>query len=181
MLMDYLPLFYTQNHTMTQLQSILDDEVDLTKDKLVATIDNCFIKTSSELLSRWEAILGLDSDITKSDSFRRERIKAKVLGAGTTTKQMIEETARAYSNGEVEVIEDNENYHFIIKFVGTVGMPPNMRDLTKTLEEIKPAHLNYTYEYIFNTYKELMPYTHGYLKQFTYQQLKESDLSGINT
>jgi uncharacterized protein YmfQ (DUF2313 family) len=179
--MDYLPLFYAQNHTMTQLQSILDDEIDQTKDKLVASIDNCFIKTSSELLSRWEAILGLDSDITKSDSFRRERIKAKVLGVGTTTKQMIEETARAYSNGEVEVIEDNQNYHFIIKFVGTIGLPPNMDDLTQTLNEIRPAHLNFTYEYIYNTYKVLQPYTHRYLKQFTHKQLRESDLNGINS
>lgn len=37
----------------------------------------------------------------------------------------------------MEVIEDNANSRFVIRFVGTLGIPGNMADLKLTIEEIK--------------------------------------------
>ena len=52
---------------------------------------------------------------------------------------MIQNVSESYSNGTVEITEHPEKYTIDIKFVGTVGIPPNMDDLTATLREIMPS------------------------------------------
>lgn len=157
-LMTFLPPFYEDNASMEELQSILSNDINALASKFSETIDQCFVNTATSLLSRYEKIYGLQVDVSKSDEFRRERIRAKIRGTGTVTKQMIIDTARSYSNGEVEVIEDPVNYSFKIKFVGTRGIPANMADLTLTIEEIKPAHLSYTFEFTYITWNEFDVY-----------------------
>ncbi len=172
-LMELLPPYYSENVTMQQLQNIIGTEINKVADGLNKTISECFVNTVSDLLSRYEKIYGLEVDVSKNDEFRRERLRAKIRGTGTVTKQMIKDVAASYSNGEVEVIEDNENYRFVIKFVGTIGIPENMADLKLTIEEIKPAHLAYTFEYTYRTHGELKNYTHGTLSNYTHQTLRE--------
>lgn len=143
---------------MEALQGILSTDINTLAGKLDETIDECFINTASALLSRYEEIYGIQVDVNKSDEFRRERIRAKIRGIGTVTKQMIIDTASSFSNGEVEVVEDPANYSFKIKFVGVRGIPANMADLTLTIEEIKPAHLAFTFEYTYITWNEFDNY-----------------------
>lgn len=157
-LMELLPPYYNGNKTMEELQGILTEKINELANGLNETIDECFVNTASALLSRYEKIYGLQVDVTKSDEFRRERIRAKIRGIGTVTKQMIIDTAASYSNGEVEVIEDTANYKFIIKFVGVRGIPANMADLTLTINEIKPAHLAFEFEYTWITWDEFDRY-----------------------
>ena len=172
-LMEYLPEYYTGNQTMENLQGLLNGEINKLAGNLEETVDQCFIDTATFLLSRYEKVYGLTVDVTKSDEFRRERIRAKVRGTGTVTKQMIAEAARSYSNGEVAVIEDNENSSFVVKFIGTKGIPANMADLTLTIEEIKPAHLSFTFEYTYNTWKDILHMTWAEAGSFTWDQLRE--------
>jgi uncharacterized protein YmfQ (DUF2313 family) len=153
-LMELLPSYYSNNTTMKEAQSILSTNINTLATDVKETIDECFVNTASALLSRYETIYGLQVDVSKSDEFRRERIRAKIRGTGTVTKQMIVEAAKSYSNGEVEVIEDPANYSFKVKFVGTKGIPPNMADLTLTIEEIKPAHLAFSFEYTYLIWSE---------------------------
>lgn len=176
-LMDLLPDYYRGNMTMEELQGILTADINDLASALDETIDQCFVNTATNLLSRHEKIYGLQVDVSKSNEFRRERIRAKIRGIGTVTKQMIVNVAKSYSNGEVEVIEDPANYSFKVRFVGTVGIPANMADLTLTIEEIKPAHLSYTFEYTYNTNAVLAAYTHGALSTYTHGELRESDLN----
>lgn len=161
-LMEYLPDYYTGNQTMESLQGIISNNINKLAKDLEETVDQCFIDTATYLLSRYEKVYGLNVDVTKSNEFRRERIRAKVRGTGTVTKQMIAQVARSYSNGEVAVIENNANSSFVVKFVGTKGIPANMADLTLTIEEIKPAHLSFTFEYTWMTWNEF----DGYNKTF---------------
>lgn len=176
-LMELLPNYYRGNVTMEKLQSILAEKIQALANDINETIDQCFVNTATALLSRYEKIYGLDVDISKSNEFRRERIRAKIRGVGTVTKEMIKAVARSYSNGEVEVIEDPANYRFIIKFVGTLGIPANMADLTLTINEIKPAHLAFEFEYIYRTHAALSAYTHEQLEAYTYQTLREGEMS----
>lgn len=157
-LMTLLPDYYKDNLTMEELQSILSKDINILANNFNKTIDQCFVNTATSLLSRYEKIYGIKIDVSKSNEFRRERIKAKVKGTGTVTKQMIINTAKSYSNGDVEVIEDNEHYSFKIKFVGTKGIPANIKDLALTIEEIKPAHLSFEFVYTWLTWNEYDSY-----------------------
>lgn len=180
-LMEYLPTYYRGNKTMEELQNILTNRAEEAASKFQETVDQCFIGTATVLLSRYEKIYGLTIDVTKSDGFRRERLLAKARGTGTVTKKMLEETARAYSNGEVKVIENINDNSFIVKFVGTKGIPANMADLTLTIEEIKPAHLAFTFEYIYNIWGDISHLTWDELEQYTWDQIREEEIINGST
>ena len=163
---------YEKNETMKQLQDLLSAETERLEEDLSSTITECFMATASRCLTRYEQILGLAVDVSKSDTYRRERISAKISGAGTTTKAMLIDTASRYSNGAVEVIEDAADSKITIKFVGTVGVPGNMADLKLTIEEIKPAHLAVEYEYIFNTWDGCGALTWEQAADYTWEEIR---------
>lgn len=179
-LIKLLPDYYDKNVTMQTLQSILSAVSGKLEESLSRTISECFVETASGLLSRYEQLFGLEVDISKSDTFRRERIMAKISGAGTTTKSMIIDVASRYSNGAVEVLEDNANSRFTIKFIGTLGIPGNMVDLKLTIEEIKPAHLAVTYEYVYNTWADVSRLTWAQEAEYTWEGIRTVNLNAGN-
>jgi uncharacterized protein YmfQ (DUF2313 family) len=176
-LMQLLPEVYEGNSSMEKLQEILTTDIINLADSYNETINECFVNTASKLLSRYEKIYGIEVDVSKADTFRRERIKAKIRGVGTVTKQMLINTAKSYSNGDVEVIEEPENNSFRVKFIGSIGIPQNMDGLTMTIEEIKPAHLSYTFEYVFNRISTLSRFTNAHLSNYSNYQLRNEVLS----
>lgn len=171
-LIDLLPPLYDGNATMQELQGILTNKVKSMILDTGVTIDECFITTASALLSRYEKIYGLTVDVSKSDDMRREILKAKIAGIGTVTKQMLIDTAASYSNGAVEIIEKPEDYSFIVKFTGTLGIPRNMAGLMDTINEIKPAHLAFSFEYTYRTHGMLTGYTHAQLAAYTHETIR---------
>lgn len=169
----YLPRFLCENNTMkTLLFTLFPRELGELNLTIHDLIEQCYIETASWGLDFWELLLGIPLDKSKPKEYRRAIVKAKVRGVGTATKTLIRQVASAFSGGVVEIIEDTENYHFIIKFVGVQGIPPNMMDLTKTIEEIKPAHLTFQFEYtycIWDWTKELK-YTWNKMKEMTWNE-----------
>jgi len=105
------------------------------------------ISTATTLLGRHERILGLTTDSGSTLEDRRSRIIAKLLGQGTVTARLIQHVAASFTNGEVEVIEHPSESSFDVQFIGVLGTPPNMPNLTSALDEIKPAYLTYRYLY----------------------------------
>lgn len=177
-LIDLLPRNYKESREVIELQGALANQVEAiraAKENLFQQLD---INTATWGLKLWEEIYGIKIDITKPDSYRRTRILSKMRGQGTTTKAMIQNVAESFSNGEVEVIEHNGEHRFEIKFTGTIGIPPNMDDLTAAVQDIKPAHLAYEYTYIYRTHRDLSQYTHKYLSNFTYKQIREGLING---
>ena len=179
-LIKLLPDYYEENVIMQTLQKILSDETDKMDEEMWSAIDECTVMTASEMLGRYEKIYGLGTEAEKTDRFRKERISAKISGTGTTTKAMIEDTASRYSNGEVEVIEDNANSKFTIKFVGTLGIPGNMDDLKMTIEEIKPAHLMVDYEYVYNTWNDVRALTWNQAASYTWEEIRTVGINADN-
>lgn len=171
-LMKYLPNYWHTVKEMKLIQSILGEELANVIDYKKDIINQMFIETATWGLSRWEKIFDLETDVNKSYEFRRERIRAKIRGSGTTTKQLIINVASSFSGGEVEVIEQPEQSSFIIKFVGVKGVPSNMVDLTNTINEIKPAHLRFTFEYTYNYWNNLNDKDWNSLNKMTWEQLK---------
>lgn len=171
-LMQLLPSVYDDNLTMQELQGILSDKMIVLNEDMERMIDQCFIDTVSDLISRYENLYGLTVDILKPLAARRERIKAKAKGIGTVTKRMLEDVAASYANGEVEVIEHPVTNNFIVKFVGIKGIPANMSDLTLTIEEIKPAHLSFSFEYTYNIWNSVKDMTWQEATAYSWEQLR---------
>ncbi len=165
-----LPPYYDDNKTMIELQDILSEYSDDGEVALQKVVDESFVNTAKETLDRMEEILGLPYQTETEVQYRRERIRAKLLGQGTTTVALVKQVAEQFANGTVDVTEENEQYNVIITFTGTIGIPPALASLKTALREIIPAHLAINYVIIYNTYGDLEPYTYGYLEKYTYQQ-----------
>jgi hypothetical protein len=169
---NYVPAFLLQSKILQEIYNAENTEINLVENSTQDLLYQCFIDTATWGLEYWEKFLGIDVDKTKSDMFRRERIKAKIRGYGTITKEFIQNVASSFANGEVEVIEYPSEYKFVVKFVGVKGIPLNMLDLTKTIEEIKPAHLNYEYQYTYNVWNFLISKVWNDLKPYTWDQAR---------
>ena len=155
-LLDYLPSFY---HNSNIVKSFIDSnsiEANILKDYVEDLNNNLYIKTATWGLDLFEEELGLTTDKSISYEERRERILAKKRGNGTTTKAMIKNTAEAFSGGEVEVIENFNDYSFVVKFVGVKGIPKNLTLFKNMIEEIKPAHLNYELAFTYTVWNMVM-------------------------
>lgn len=116
------------------------------------------IDTATWGLIFWEERYGIAYNPSMSYEQRREIVKAKKRGQGTVTKAMIKNTAEAFSGGEVDVIEHDNDYYFTVKFVGVKGIPANMDAFENMLEDIKPAHMDYEFEYTYLIWLEFDNY-----------------------
>lgn len=175
-LLEYLPSCYG-GPEIRAIQGALDVQAE----KLLAARDGLMeqlnVETATWGLSTWEKALGLRTDVSKDLEYRRSRIKSKLRGQGTTTVAMIQNVAESFSNGQVDVLEHPAEYRFDIKFTGTIGIPPNMEDLTAAIEEIKPAHLAYDYIIIFRTWEMVAGMTWNEAAAYTWDQLREGALA----
>ena len=171
-LMKYLPDYYQNNATVIELQTALGYSIGDLSINLQDMLEQCFVSSATWGLDRWEQVFGLTTDKTKSYARRREIIKAKMRSAGTTTKVMIQNVAIAFSGGEVNVLEYPEEYRFVVQFVGVKGIPPNMTGLIGAIEEIKPAHLAYSFKYTYTTWAMISTLTWSSAAAKTWEELK---------
>lgn len=158
---------------VADFQDAFQPEIDKLAEEIAGTTEyELFAKTAAKWLPLWEAAYGIPSDPTKPLSERRSRLMSKIRGAGTTTAEMIKQVVASYANSDCEIIEHNEDYRFDIKFIGVVGVPPNMEDVKAAIEEIKPAHLAYQFIYLFKTWGDYRGQTWGSLSGKTWGELK---------
>ena len=156
-----------------ELQDAFQPEID----KLAAALSGVaeyelFAHSADKWLPLWEAAYGIAGDASKPISERRSRLMSKVRGAGTTTAEQIRQVVASYANSDCEIVEHNEEYRFDVKFVGAVGIPPNMDDVKAAIEEIKPAHLAYQFIYLFHTWSDYKASTWGSLSAQTWEKTK---------
>lgn len=150
-LMRYLPHFL-DGRVITAIMDAIAEEMGITAYNIYDMgMQILSVDTATHKLSEYERELGLPININSTYEGRREIIKAKMRGSGTTTKNMIINTAESFSGGEVDVIEYPEEYRFVVKFIGVKGIPKNMKAFIHMLEIIKPAHLAYEFRYTYTT------------------------------
>lgn len=152
---DYMPKEYEDYLESVAIIETEATEIELLNTRVSEALDQFFIDSATWGIKAYEADFGITSDEAKPIDQRRSVIKSKMRGVGVTNKAQIENVAEAYSNGDVDVTEDNPNYNINIEFVGTLGIPPNMSDLEKTIRNIIPAHMGYTLKYRFTTYDSM--------------------------
>lgn len=151
----------------------LEIEENILNECIESTLNQFYVDSATYGLDYWEMMLGISKNNFDIQT-RRENIKAKMRSRGTTNIEVIKNICEAYSNGEVDVIVNHSNYSFVIKFVGSIGIPQAFDELDKTIENIKPCHLAHSYEFTYNAHNKLSKFTHEELSRFTHEQLRNS-------
>ncbi|WP_036648383.1 YmfQ family protein [Paenibacillus pini] len=146
-LFSYLPAYYETSRVMRSDMDAKGSELDALYLALDATVSQFFVRTATWGLGRWEFELGITTDLTKPIEQRRAVIESKLRGAGTFSGRLVKNVAEAYDGGKVDVSFQPDKWGFTVKFMDTLGIPPNLEDLKSAIEEIKPAHLSVEYEF----------------------------------
>lgn len=151
----YVPPFIYNMSVMKAIYNAQGAELGSLNYYIQDLINQCFIDTATWGLTSWEEEFGITTNLSLSYEQRREILKAKKRGQGTTTKAMLKNAAEAFSGGEVNIIENIPEYSFIVQFVGIKGIPRNMQAFINMLEDIKPAHLAYSFKYTYTNWNYL--------------------------
>ncbi|RED64678.1 YmfQ family protein [Cohnella lupini] len=154
-MMGYLPEFYATSRSMQSILASQGKELDDIIDEVAQKLDQQFVQTATWGLDQWERELGIETNSSKPVEQRRSVIYSKIRGVGTVTTRLIKRVAEAFDGGQVDVIPEEEAYSFTVKFIDTLGIPPNLDDLKAAIEEIKPAHLSVDYSFTYTTFGAL--------------------------
>lgn len=131
--------------TMAQMADLLAaEQMELTKTQhTVAALENQLsVSFSTFLLPRHERIFGLPINTTESLELRRARVLAKLNTHGTTTVEAVREMVRIVTGCAGDVEEHFATYAFsvIVRLLAD-GASPDIGELFRQIDEIKPAHL----------------------------------------
>lgn len=170
--LDYLTSNYKHGSSIIKLINTIETELGELNLYANTLASQSSIKELTWGIREWEEELDIQYNPSMDIVNRREVIAAKVRGRGTTSKQLLINAAMAFSGGEVDILEFPQENYFIIKFVGTKGVPTNMKDFTEMLDSIKPAHLEYIFQYTYTVWNELKSKTWGSLKTSTWDEVK---------
>lgn len=153
-MLNLLPGYYAVGESRIMLNTF-GDELETFREGIWDVVDQFFPSTATWGLEQWEKELGLSSYFGKPLEQRRSRIISKLRGVGTVTVKLIQKVAQSYDRGLVTVSDHPSEGYFVIRFVDTKGIPPNLEDLKEAIEEIKPAHLEAVYELTYLVWYEL--------------------------
>ena len=152
-----LPLYERKSQFSKDLLSAQQSEIDRLSNNIADLEKQLNIDTATWALSIYEKDLGIESDltITKSLDERRSVIKSKWRGTGKVDRTLIKLVVDAFTNGNVNIGFDGR---IIVTFNDVKGVPPNMGDVYKAIEDIKPAHLEIIYIFTYLTWNEFDNY-----------------------
>lgn len=161
-----------RNSLMKDLFNSIKIQVDTGKDDISQYNTYTFIIDSTEeTISRWEKFMELKAVSNYSLQDRIERVIYTIQAKGIFTPSFLKEQAKIFTNGEIEVIENFNDYHFIISFTSVIGIPPNMDNFKEMVDLNKPAHLTYEIRIRYRTWGELSPYKWKELEPFTWDEI----------
>ncbi|GAA0389505.1 YmfQ family protein [Paenibacillus motobuensis] len=170
----YLPGYYESSRVMQSDMDAKGTELDEFYKALDETLDQLFVRTATWGLDRWEQELGLTTELAKPIEQRRALVESKLRGAGQFSGRLVKNVAEAYDGGTVDVSFQPAEWSFTIKFVDTIGVPPNLDDLKMVIEEIKPAHLKVEYEFSYLLLRDI----HGVITLNQMEQIPLSKFAG---
>ena len=144
------PAFLAGSAEFRDIQEALEPELlDLWSARDGALAQLC-VETATWGLRYWEETLGIPVDEGKDLDTRRSRVRVKLLGSDVTTVALVKSSAGIWSGQKAEVTEHANEFRFEIRFVETNGVPPNMRDVTGSIRELIPAHLQWDYIFFYD-------------------------------
>lgn len=175
-LLAYQPDYYKNSDVMTQIDNTNAIELTSLNSQIEDLKNQMFIDTATTALTRMEKEYEIDTILTDSFAIRRSRILAKKRGQGIFTVSFVKNLAESFENGKVDVVRDDPNYTFTIKFVSTIGIPSNIDDLKSSIEELKPAHLAVNYEFTYMKWSDASKLTWGDVSNYTWEEVLTQQL-----
>lgn len=176
-LIEHLPENYRASRETVTFQAALQPEVDAiwrARDELLAQLNP---NTADWGLDCWEDALGLTADAGRTLEQRRAQVVAKLQIRTPVTVECVRSVCEKILGFAVDVIEHIPDYVLEIDLVGGLGLPPNIDDLIRGLEELLPAHLAWKFTLHYRAHRALRPYTHGGLAAYTHQTIKGGDMT----
>ncbi|EES73834.1 hypothetical protein POTG_01541 [Paenibacillus sp. oral taxon 786 str. D14] len=170
----YLPGYYETSRVMQADMNTKGAEMDLLFAALDETFQQFFVRTATWGLDRWESELGITTDLSKPLDQRRAVVESKLRGSGKFSGRLVKNVAEAYDRGRVEVSFQPGEWGVTVKFVDTVGIPPNLDDLKAAIEELKPAHLKMEFEFNYMLIRDV----HGVLTLHELEQIPLNKFAG---
>ena len=149
-LLSYIPKGLRSSKIFIQMFNAEKNEFDLIESSIEDVNKQLSVDTATWGLAIYEKELGIRTVIEKPLDERRSVIKSKMRGHGSVGSELIKLVVDSYTNGDVEVSFDGK---ININFTSLRGIPPNMQDVKNALENIKPAHLDVVYVYLFLTWE----------------------------
>ena len=154
-MLSYVPLFLRESQIYQAIINPQGIELDLLSENTQDVLRQFFVETATWGLVFWESELGIKTITGKTYDERRSNIIAKIRGIGNITIALIKSVAESYAYGTVSVTKAPNVQSFAVKFISDRGIPSNLDDIKAAIEDIKPAHLEVNYEFIYLTWDEL--------------------------
>lgn len=171
----YFPQVYLNSYVKEVLRCC-QIEIEQLFDDLILAEKEYFISSATYSLPWWSNLAGIDYDKNVDTETSRSNILARIRANGITTVDVIKRIAESYSNGKCEVIENFGDYSFVVRFVSTVGIPNRIDEIKKIIDKVKPAHLNYKFDFKYRTWDEILKLgkTWSYFEEkgYTWDDLK---------
>ena len=170
-MIDYISKI-ARNSLIKDLFNSIKIQADIGKSDIGKYNTYAFIVDSTEeTISRWEKFMKLKPMENYTLQDRIERVIYTIQAKGIFTPSFLKEQSKIFTNGEIDITENFNEYHFIISFTSVIGIPPNMDNFKEMVDLNKPAHLTYEIRIRYRTWGELSPYKWEELEPFTWDEI----------
>lgn len=170
-MIDYISKI-ARNSLIKDLFNSIKMQADIGKSDIGKYNTYAFIVDSTEeTIMRWEKFMKLKPMENYTLQDRIERVIYTIQAKGIFTPSFLKEQAKIFTNGEIDITENFNEYHFIISFTSVIGIPPNMDNFKEMVDLNKPAHLTYEIRIRYRTWGELSPYKWEELEPFTWDEI----------
>jgi len=149
-LIEYLPSVYAKSDHVIELQEAIDSQLTQLKIDRDDFFAQLHVQTATWGLTWWETAFGLAHAHGETYDTRRNRIKAKMQGQGTTTVMAVKAMAETFTELDVEIIERPPEFMFSVVFTGLLGTPVNTPELDAALRVVIPAHLDFDFIFAYS-------------------------------
>ena len=168
---------YEKSYVGKWIFEVMGIELDTARQLVESLRDQCYLERCTWAISYWEIKYGLEVDETQDLETRRAACIAMRGKRQPMSPAALEDILEAVTSRNINITEDNPNYHFIVAIEEGKNVVDYEALITK-LDTVKPSHLAYSFELPRKGTLTL------YMAVASYQQksitLTEYDESGID-
>lgn len=135
---EHLPKIVTDIDGIRDVLLAIDPEIVQLRTDISNLIKELYVKTTENLIARWENDFSLKYDASLALEQRRQQILNKLAAKKPLTWKNLEALIKSNIGDNVQfyIVNDSANFYFRIYV-----MTENTSDLNKAIKKVKPAYL----------------------------------------